>query len=397
MKKLRLLVYLYVAAMAGEDLFGEGYDFSAETFAADVGSVGSGVAFTYSGFANARVGIAVFRDEFGNAVFNARVVIKPPETTESCGKVFWILKELFYKLEFAKNYSLDDWCRKNRTRMQQQLEAFEVEDAGFIPSQAMYKASVGKGDAIDVAVLHRDHFTEVLVSSDWMFAFLHLVANTSVGKQRGSSRTILKAILRTLPQEIEVLIARGEDLPTCDADVSLEGCRHMRRLEKTMVNGFGLRWDRNAVHEFFLEVERGPPCNRVEALAFQVFHQVVELLDALADSAHFGDVGPGTEVLVGAKRARRLGGYTLVPQGLVIEKGKDGTKILVAGGTRDTTAYLHERLFMANYAHGVAEQVGARKAFAICVDASSVSGKDKLTIGVYWHQIPYTAWAPPQE
>ena len=106
---------------------------------------------------------------------------------------------------------------------------------------------------------------------------------------------------------------------------------------------------------------------------------------------------PGIEVLVGAKRARRLGGLRLVPEGLVLDKCKDGKKILVAGGARNSTAYDGERLFMANYAHGVAEQVGIRKAFAICVDASSVSGKDKLTIGVYWHQIPYTAWAPPQE
>lgn len=227
-----------------------------------------------------------------------------------------------------------------------------------------------------------------------MCFFLHN-ASSKKGAVREAAEACLRRLMGELPWDVQVLLSGGEDLEQCKSSKRAGQCRHMAQVIKSMGVRYGERWRQIAVAEFLIS-NRGSSCPAVSGWVFQVFWQVVELLDGMADSDLLSTSAVGQEVLRGKHRLRRIVGTLVNESGLTVDRRSSDRVVLGKDSGRGLNEQRSEQLQMAAYLEHSNRTIGGAAQFSLPVDCSSVSGREVLTMALFSTAKRQAVWLPLQ-
>ena len=324
------------------------------------------------------------------------VVLMVADLGDGLPKVWWQLRDIFYRLGYSHNAEMHRWLKQSRQKMSAVLDEFDVPESHLRQSTKQYMArSRGVGVELCHNVIQREHHDEVMVSSAYMLAFL--LHNTMCRKKEVSAAALemLRGLL-TLLGEVPVVLNGGEDLPRCAVRAGA-ACRHEKALEAHMTRLFGEGWRASNAADMLVHLRSHSSCVSHVRWRYQTFWQGVELLDLLLGSGLVSNDPAGMPVLAGTSKCRRLSAALQAGSRLGVEKDSRGVRRLAKGAKRTTSVYLAERLLMAKYVYHNAAMLEKQNQLSICVDCSSVSGHELLTTAVAAPAAKQNMWLPPQD
>ena len=176
----------------------------------------------------------------------------------------------------------------------------------------------------------------------------------------------LKALAEYIGRPIPVLQAGGEGLPECRALREGNHCLHEALLFRTLTARCGEQWSTTSVAELLWEFNPGDCC-RIDLFTFQVFWQLIELLDMQIKTCGFASCNAGLPVHVGKARSRRLTKHWMSSLGVGVIK-TNGKKMFAEHAPRDSNSMRAEGLGLGRYHASLALAVSTASHVAVAPD-----------------------------
>ncbi len=196
-----------------------------------------------AGFAHCRHQCVVRNDVDGTALFSAKASILESPLTEQGPRVWWELREFFYRLPWSvKSDDLSRWLRRraNAAKLASICSLFEVEPAATFRESRQQAARRPGG--LDDERASRQHDVEIMGSTAWVLAWLLCLRTSNRRPLSHEARRQLRFSAGLSTTALPVLLSGGEDLPPCRTSSASTECAHKTRARRLMQQQFGEAW-----------------------------------------------------------------------------------------------------------------------------------------------------------
>ncbi len=165
-----------------------------------------------------------------------------------------------------------------------------------------------------------------------------------------------------------------------------------------MQQQFGEAWQFRHVADFLVMASSFQPrCPAVATWRFQVFWQLVQVIDDHVLGGRLAGSAVGLPVLTGASRCRRMTKLWLTSSELGVDRSKSGGPVLAERLARDKSAIRREGVQASRYHTAVASAMSGATLVAIAMDCSDCSGTELLTVAASLPLEQTAMWSPPQD